>query len=328
MEENILLKVSNITKTYKINKGKSIKAVDDISFSVKKGEIFGLLGPNGAGKTTTVKMICALIRGDSGEILVNGINNVKKRTKALRSISAVLEGNRNIYWRLTVRENLEFFAALKGKNPRKIKDKIDYYIDFFNLREKETETARNLSRGMQQKLAIATALVSGTEIILLDEPTLGLDVKASYEIRDLLKRIAKENGTTIIITTHDMSVVQEICERVIIINNGAIIAEDRVENLLRLFDTKSYRFIVEGKLTSQQEELFEKIDQVVAVEKNNKTEITFNSADTSLFYQIIEVMKAENSIIESISQKEVNFEKVFMEIIEEGDKNGKNSDSI
>jgi ABC-2 type transport system ATP-binding protein len=122
-----------------------------------------------------------------------------------------------------------------------------------------------------------------------------------------------------------MSVVQEICERVIIINNGAIIAEDRVENLMKLFDTKSYRFVVEGKLTSQQEELFEKIDQVVAVEKNSKTEITFNSADTSLFYQIIEVLKAENSIIESISQKEVNFEKVFMEIIEEGDKNGKNS---
>ena len=325
MQENILLKVSNISKTYKVRKGESIKAVDDISFSVKKGEIFGLLGPNGAGKTTTVKMICALIRGDSGEILVNGVNNVKKRTKALRSISAVLEGNRNIYWRLTVRENLEFFAALKGKNPKKLKDEIDYYIDFFNLSSKEKETARNLSRGMQQKLAIATALVSGSEIILLDEPTLGLDVKASYEIRNLLKKIANDNGTTIIITTHDMSVVQEICERVIIINNGAIIAEDRVENLMKLFDTKSYRFIVEGKLTNKQEDLFEKIEQVEVVEKNNKTEITFNSANTALFYEIIEILKIENSVIDSIAQKEVNFEKVFMDIIEEGDKNGKNS---
>ncbi|MGV8145472.1 MAG: ABC transporter ATP-binding protein [Alkaliphilus sp.] len=325
MEQNILLQVNNISKTYKIRKGESIKAVDDISFSVKKGEIFGLLGPNGAGKTTTVKMICALIRGDGGEILVNGVNNVKRRTKALRSISAVLEGNRNIYWRLTVRENLEFFAALKGKSPKKLKDKIDYYIDFFDLAEKEKETARNLSRGMQQKLAIATALVSGTEIILLDEPTLGLDVKASYEIRDLLKRIAKENGTTIIITTHDMSVVQEICERVIIINNGAIIAEDKVENLLRLFDTKSYRFVVEGMLTNEQKDLFGKTRQIEVIEKNEKTDITFSSNDTALFYDAIEILKRDNSIIESIAQKEVNFEKVFMEIIEEGEKNGKNS---
>jgi ABC-2 type transport system ATP-binding protein len=151
----------------------------------------------------------------------------------LKRISAVFEGNRNIYWRLTVRENIEFFSALKGVDPKKIKDEINYYIDSFALKDKENEMAKNLSRGMQQKLAIAVAMVSQSDVIVLDEPTLGLDIKTSFEIRGLLKKLSEEDGRTILLTTHDMNVAQDICDRVIIINKGKMIANDRIENLMQ-----------------------------------------------------------------------------------------------
>lgn len=314
-DNKIILKVENLTKEYNVRKGETIKAVDNVSFEVKKGEILGLLGPNGAGKTSTVKMICSLVKPDGGRILIDDIDNFKHRNKFLSKISAVLEGNRNIYWRLTVRENLEFFASLKGLNPKEIKGEIDYYIDLFNLRDKEKENARNLSRGMQQKLAIAVAMVSQSEVILLDEPTLGLDVKASYEIRELLKKLAKEDGRTIILTTHDMNVVQDVCERVIIINNGKIIAKDKIENLMRLFGVKTYEFTIKGKLGKNQRDELLKTPHLRIEEDKINTSISLDIEDPHTLYDVIDILKKEDAMIESISRRELNFERVFMDIL-------------
>lgn len=315
MKDNYVLQVKNLTKEYKVRKGESITAVDGISFEAYEGEILGLLGPNGAGKTTTVKMICSLIKPTNGEVMIKGIDNFKHRHKSLKNISAVLEGNRNIYWRLTVKENLEFFASLKGHNAKKLREKMDHYISYFNLKEKENEVASKLSRGMQQKLAIATAMVSGCEIILLDEPTLGLDVKASYDIRELLKRIAKEEKKTIILTTHDMNVVQEVCDRVIIINKGNIIANDNTENLIELFSIKNYSFIIEGKLSENIKGNLNKISHLEIKEKDIETEIIVNLEDSKVFYDVINILESESCIIKSIENKELNFEKAFVEIL-------------
>ena len=315
MATSSVLEVSKLSKTYPVRKGQPVKAVDNISFQVKRGEIFGLLGPNGAGKTTTVKMICSLIKPDSGEIKIDGINAWKQRNKALTKISAVLEGNRNIYWRLTVKENLEFFAALKGINPKKIKGKIDYYIELFDLQDKMNETARKLSRGMQQKLAIAVAMIAQSEVVLLDEPTLGLDVKASYEVRDLLKKLAGEEGRTIVLTTHDMNVVQDTCERAIIINHGRIIAQDRVDRLIRLFQVKSYKFVIGDKVSQAQKNQLRLVPYLTLHEEERETIIDLNLEDSRVLYQVIKILSQENSPIESIDRQEINFEKVFMEII-------------
>lgn len=315
MEKNCVLKVSNLSKVYKKGKNETLKAVDSVSFEAYKGEILGVLGANGAGKTTTIKMICSLVKPSEGTVLIGGYDNFKKRSKALRKISAVLEGNRNIYWKLTVRENLEFFTALKGVNPKKVKDKIDYYIEKFDLKEKENEVANNLSRGMQQKLAIAIAMTSQSEVILLDEPTLGLDVKASYDIRNLLKEIAKKENKAIILTTHDMNVVEDICDRVIIINKGRIIAEDKIENLMRLFKIKNYNFVIEGKLTNAQKEALYKIEHLVIEENEENTEMLVNLENSSVFYQVTSILSSENCIIKSIESKELNFEEVFMKIL-------------
>ncbi|MCI2427563.1 ABC transporter ATP-binding protein, partial [Candidatus Acetothermia bacterium] len=188
---NTVLAVKNLTKIYDGRRGKKTIAVDDISFSIRKNEVVGLLGPNGAGKTTTIKCICTLINPTKGTINVNGTDAVKNSRTVLQKVTAVLEGNRNIYWRLSVRENLEFFAGLQGIPARRVQNYIDQLIELFQLKEKEQTPARKLSRGMQQKLAVACALVKQTDILLLDEPTLGLDVEISHELRFALKEMAQ-----------------------------------------------------------------------------------------------------------------------------------------
>lgn len=132
-----MIRVESLTKTYPGRRGApGVKAVDGISFEVPEGQLVGLLGPNGAGKTTTVKMMCGLIKPDGGRISINGKDMINRRTEALREVSTVLEGNRNIYWRLTCRENLELFAALKGRDPRTLRPEISYYLEIFKLEEK------------------------------------------------------------------------------------------------------------------------------------------------------------------------------------------------
>ena len=150
-----IIEARHLMKSYKKRKSKEyIQAVNDISFTVNKGEIVGLLGPNGAGKTTTIKMICGLLIPDAGTITINGMDNREKRLGALRHISAVLEGNRNLYWRLTVRENLEYFAGNRGASRKDVAHQIEVLLTSFHLKEKEHELVNRLSRGIRENLRL------------------------------------------------------------------------------------------------------------------------------------------------------------------------------
>ena len=233
--------IDDLQKSYRRNgDSEPFRAVDGISFSVPRGQILGLLGPNGAGKSTTIKCLCGLIVPDAGSVRVNGINVHQERSKALNYISAVLEGNRNIYWRLTPLENLLYFAGNRGVPSSKAKPRALELLERFGLAHKAGEQVNDLSRGMQQKLAIAVALQADSELVLLDEPTLGLDLDASSEVVSLLQELTKL-GRTVIISSHDMGVVQELCERVVIINRGRVVTDDHVGNLLELFNTLTYQ---------------------------------------------------------------------------------------
>lgn len=233
--------VNGLRKAYRSNDGKGMfHAVDGITFSVPRGQVLGLLGPNGAGKTTTIKCLCGLIEPDSGQVRVNGLDVIRERGKALRHISAVLEGNRNLYWRLTSLENLTYFKGNRGVSPQRSRPAALALLDRFGLADKADTQVNDLSRGMQQKLAIAVALHADTELVLLDEPTLGLDLDAATEVVGQLRQLASE-GRTVIISTHDMGVVQELCERVVIVNRGKVVADDRVSNLLSLFNTLTFQ---------------------------------------------------------------------------------------
>ncbi|TXL64530.1 ABC transporter ATP-binding protein [Cerasibacillus terrae] len=317
-----IIEVKNVNKAYKKRRSKEcVQAVDNVSFSVQKGEILGLLGPNGAGKTTTIKMICGLLVPDSGTIEISGIDNTKHRLRALKHISAVLEGNRNLYWRLTVRENLEYFAGNRGKSRKEVKERVEQLLHDFRLKEKEKELVNRLSRGMQQKLAIAVSMLAESDVILLDEPTLGLDVETGYEVRELLKSIVKEYERTVIISSHDMDVIQDICDRTVIINKGKVVTDDKIENLMRLFEVKSYIFNLGGLLTDQQLELLQ----------NRFTEMTYtpdtiySTIEVDLFqneaiYELFDILKMENTPVESFDRVTVNFEQVFMKIVNGGEK--------
>lgn len=314
-----IVSVEHVKKTYKKRKGDDVvKAVNDVSFQVHKGEILGLLGPNGAGKTTTIKMICGLLKMDQGKIIVNGLDNDKHRLRALNHISAVLEGNRNLYWRLTVRENLEYFAGNRGKSKKQVQGQIEHLLKLFRLEDKENELVNRLSRGMQQKLAIAVAMLADTEIILLDEPTLGLDVETSYEVRDILKEIVKNEDRTIIISSHDMGVIQAVCERVIIINHGKVVTDNRVEELLELFNARQYTITLGEFLTEQQLTKLKACFSSLEYDSEQvKPRLTVELLSAEQIYQVFDILKQNQTKVENIDRNTINFEQVFMKIIKE-----------
>ena len=305
-------------KLVKIYKGKTeVRAIDDISFSINDAEIVGLLGPNGAGKTTTIKSLCCLINPSSGKIWIDGIDVTKNPYFAYNKIASVLEGNRNIYWRLTVKENLIFFAGLMGYSYKYQKDQIDELINIFKLKEKTNTEARFLSRGMQQKLAIACALIKDTEIILLDEPTLGLDVESTHEVQNLLKNEMVNKGRTILLSSHNMRVIENVCERVIVINKGKIVADEKLDSLKDFFKVNAYKFEIEGRIDNKVKEEFQKISLGTKyTENSSKTEIIIELNDFMIIYKLLETLKDNNAKLLSITRIEPDFEDIYLKLVQ------------
>ena len=306
----VAVEVSNLTKHYE-----KIKAVDGISFSVEKGRICGILGPNGSGKTTTIKCICNLIIPDDGEIRILGKDN----KKSLNNIAAVFEGTRNLYWRLTPRENLRYFAGIRGLGGRNLEKDISKLLDRFNLTEKKDIIVNNLSRGMQQKVAIAMTLICDTDIILLDEPTLGLDVQSHLEIKNILTDISADKDKTILLSTHDMGLVQNVCDDVVILSKGKIVAKDNMDNLLDMFKTMTYEIVLNESLSEEKKNLLLELKYDFYI-INNGSKIETDIYEVKDIYRIIEELKSLDIFIKEIKQKEINFERVFLSLTDqEGD---------
>ncbi len=202
---------------------KSVTALDRVSFSVKKGEIFGLLGPNGAGKTTTIKTICTLIQQTSGEVYVNGHNVLADPQKARQDLGVMLTGDRTLYWKLSGRENLEYFAALYHMSGRSAKQRIEYLLKLVGLDERQNTLVENYSTGMRIRLSFAKAILHEAPVILLDEPTMSLDPQSARLIREVIQDLRKE-GHSILLTTHYMEEADQLSDRVAVIDHGKIIA--------------------------------------------------------------------------------------------------------
>ncbi len=237
--------------------GSVIVAVDDVSFDIEKGEIFGLLGPNGAGKTTTIKMISTLLRPTSGKILVEGTDPEQEPARVLARIGTVLSGERCIYWKLTGRENLEYFGALYGLRGPGLRRKIDGLLDRFQLTGRADETVEKYSTGMKRRIVLARALLHDPSLLILDEPTAGLDPQGARNLRDLILEL-KAEGRTILLTTHYMEEADILSDRIAVIDHGLVIAMDTPAALKRrLGDTRvvelEVREWVEGTGRSLQE---------------------------------------------------------------------------
>lgn len=311
-----ILDVKKITKNYKM-KNQIITAVNSVSFSGMKGEILGILGPNGAGKTTIVKSIATLIDYDEGEILINNYNNKKYKKFVLEKMTAVLEGSRNVYWRLTPIENMIYFASLKGLSYKSIKNRIDYLLNLLELEKFAKDEVRKFSRGMQQKVAIACALITDPEICLLDEPTLGLDIETALSIRKFIKNYAKQYNKLILITSHDMKFIENVCDRVIVIKEGKVITNDSIENLKKYFSKLVYKVVIENMNEKIYDEILNlNICDNIRFEKNqNKIIYFFTLNNVMKLYQIIDIFRKYNIKILEFENQKNDFEDIFLSII-------------
>ncbi|MFG6099800.1 ABC transporter ATP-binding protein [Leptothoe sp. ISB3NOV94-8A] len=238
LDSRVTLDVQHLKKSYGRGK-RRFEAVRDVSLRICAGEVLAFLGPNGAGKTTTIKMIGGLVRPDAGQVSIDGLDP-HRQSAALKHVGAVLEGNRNLYWRLTPLENIEYFGGLRQVPRRLARQRGEQLLEQFGLIEKRKTPVQKLSRGMQQKLAIAVALVHQPTLLLLDEPTLGLDVEASETVKTLVRDIAAA-GCAILLTTHQLDVAEELSHRVAIIRQGQIITEQPTLSLIQQFSGTTYR---------------------------------------------------------------------------------------
>jgi ABC-2 type transport system ATP-binding protein len=208
-----------------------VTAVDHLNLKIKKGELFGLLGPNGAGKTTLVKILCTLLPPDEGEAYVNGFDVVREQMDVRRSLGTLFSvGERGVFWRLNGYRNLEFFSAIYNVPRRKRHERIMEVLDLVGLKDKAFEHYQKYSGGMKRKLALARALLPDPPILLLDEPTTGLDVISSRSLREFIRNnLSREAGKTVLYTTHYVEEASQICDRIGILNKGKLVACDTPE---------------------------------------------------------------------------------------------------
>ncbi|MFF2019519.1 ABC transporter ATP-binding protein [Paenibacillus sp. NPDC058177] len=226
-----MLEAKNLSKTYKVKSKffskaiKEVRAVKDVSLTLKPGQIVGLIGINGAGKSTTIKMLSSQIEPTSGEITIDGLDGIKEHKKVKGIINVISGGERNIYWRLTARENLDYFSSLYGIKKKERIELVKELLEIVDLSESADETVEKFSKGMKQRLQIARGLINNPRYIFLDEPTLGLDIEIARDIRVYLKKLAKEKNKGLLITTHYIAEIEELCDWVYIIDKGKLIAE-------------------------------------------------------------------------------------------------------
>lgn len=301
------LEASQLQKTFRQSK-QNITAVKDVSLNIHPQEVLAFLGPNGAGKTTSIKMIAGLIQPDAGWVKIAGIDP-HRNPAALQNLGAVLEGNRNLYWRLTPQENLEYFGVLKGLSRREARKSGLALLDRFGLMSKRQTAVENLSRGMQQKLAFAVALVHKPELLLLDEPTLGLDVEATEDVKILIKEIAAA-GCAILLTTHQLSIAEELADRVAIIQSGEIITELSTSELIRQFSGTGYKIEVETVLDKSQVTALENLGAVV-----QDTQI-IHLSQPELLYKVLDIIKPLP--ISSLEKEQANLTQIFLQIVRKG----------
>lgn len=229
--DNYAIEAKTLHKVFKTRVGfwsgktKTTVAVEDVSFNVRKGELFGLLGPNGAGKTTTIKMLSTLLLPTTGSASILGLDVVKQTHAVRKRIGFTFGGARGLYGRLSALDNLRYFAELYALEPSVTKKRIAELLDIVGLTDRSEDRVETYSSGMQQRLHLARALLHDPELIFLDEPTVGIDPVGARELRKTVKELI-DRGKTILLTTHYMAEAEELCDRIAIIKKGRIVAQD------------------------------------------------------------------------------------------------------
>lgn len=310
----------NLVKKFILKEGKFLKkekhiveVVKDVSLKIKEGDIVGLIGINGAGKTTTIKMLTTLLEPTTGELFIDEINAIKHHMKAKNRINIISGGERNLYWRLTAKENLNYFGSLYGLPKAVLDERVDQLLKIFGLEDSSNITVERFSKGMKQRLQIARGLINDPKYIFLDEPTLGLDVIIAKELRHYIKMLAKEKGKGILLTTHYLSEIEELCDYVYIIHEGRIILEGNIEEIKNQLK-KQYRYVLifDSPISNYDYQILEDSNNTIVCTELNELTITSSSDNLSLILSFFNKIGAK---IISVKNIEPSFEDSIFELL-------------
>ena len=306
MNNSIALEIKNVGKTYKLQDGNSLKALDDITFNVKQGEIFGLLGPNGAGKSTLINILGGTVIKSNGLVNVWGFD-LDLNPRQVRASIGIVPQEINVDPFFTPKKLLDIQAGMYGVAKKdRITDKI---LELTSLTDKADSYMRSLSGGMKRRLLLAKAMVHQPPILILDEPTAGVDVDLRQKLLENVKELNKQ-GVTIILTTHYLLEAEELCDRIAIINHGKIVALDKTENLLAEIHLKKIKFKVKNF-----KNIGDKLDDHLKIEylKNNQISIKYDKTIANI-ENIIFKIKEKGLEIEDIMTEDADLEDVFIKL--------------
>jgi ABC-2 type transport system ATP-binding protein len=310
LQNESIIEVRNLTKAF--NK---FVAVDDVSFDVRKGEIFGLLGPNGAGKSTTLRLLSTLARPTKGTATISGFDIVKNDSDVRKLIGIVSE-KMIMYNRLTARENLLFFGNLFNIPRDVLAKRTDELLELVQLTQWKNSQVGTFSTGMRQRMNVIRALLNMPQVLFLDEPTLGLDPQSSVEIREFIKKLNRENGTTVIISTHMMFDADLLCDRIGILDHGKLVALDTSTNLKKLISGAGTT-ILSLEIANLSSELIETIRALKcadAVTQENSTHLKILVHGDEAFDSVIDAIRAKDGKINSMENLQPTLEDVFLHI--------------
>lgn len=312
---NPAIELEALTKVYG-QRGGGLRAVDGVSLSIPRGQVFALLGPNGAGKTTTIKLICGLVTPTSGAVRVNGFDIVRRRGRAVLHLGAVLEGGRNVYWSLTAWQNLFYFGRLKGLRSEEIEPRAERLLRDLDLWDVRHGHVGGFSRGMQQKVAVASALITDPPIVLLDEPTIGLDMEAARTVRNWISKLAHQDGKTVVLTTHQLAMAQELSDRVAVMRLGKIVTDLPVQELLTRFREDRYRIVL-GTAPADLDGV--PLPQGTAISSDDGAAVlTLPTLDSPELYALLGRLSEAGLPLRAVSPIEPDLEDVFMDLVRGG----------
>ena len=295
------------------NGDNAVQAVDDVDLVVEQGSIVGLLGPNGAGKTTLIKSALGMIVPDTGEVSVFGRPATGGRRSVYADVDAMLEGARNDYWRLTVRENLRYFATISGVAPDSVADKHDRLLERLDLADRAATPVRELSRGMKQKVSLASVLAGGAKLLFLDEPTLGLDVESSRTLRRELRRLAEDEGLTIVVSSHDMTTIEAVCDRVVIMADGQIVEDGAVDEIAATLDRETIKVTAANIDAATLDAVRKAFPLQSVAERGGRTTIEVGVGGDQL-YELFDCLREEGVTPERVHTAERDLEAAFVDL--------------
>jgi ABC-2 type transport system ATP-binding protein len=304
-----IVRVENLNKSFN-----DLKAVDNISFSIEKKEIFGLLGPNGAGKTTTIRMLTGILKPSSGKAYINNYDIQKFPLKA-RKIMGIVPEMANAYIDLSAIKNLLLMGELYGITKEKRIKKADYLLKLFHLYEYKDKKVKTFSKGMKQRVILGMAFMSNPKILFLDEPTTGLDVESVRLIRHLIKEF-NQKGIAIVLTTHNIEEANLLCDRVAIMNKGKIMAIDRPEILKKTIQKTSSVKVAFEKQVNEQELLFKNANEITR--EGDKFRI-YTQETHSVISSLIKYANSSHNKIISLNTLDPSLEDVFIKLTKKND---------